>query len=369
MGIKVSEKNPRFFDMDGRVGPLFGSGMDGVPRDPLLSRMIAAGVNTFRMQVSFLKGSPLCPWKGTDTWDNNFGGWNDAAFRKLRYEANRLLGKGCYLLLVIESSPARRHLWEDHLWRQRNGGYVSNPYSRVPSLFNYGQDVFLKFLRKLLVYEMPESEFPNVLVALNWEIFNGWQEGGASWAKEMIRFCHGVNRNRPFGVGTYKHEQLLELNKAVRRPAFGIAEGADTFWLVNKSRKPKGWPWVGCGYHCHPDAFYGQDEERICSRFRKGKEIENFLGAVGNIGYAVTSGISPSFPFEHWQRKTGHITKSCGKDFRYDYEMFNELLHLFTKPFSRFLEEEVDFLKVPGFWINRKIRKRGKKILRRILHG
>ena len=354
--IKISEKNKRFFEVDGKITYLFNSGMNGVPGTAKLSEMIAEGVNTFYIQVPFLKGSRLCPWVGRAGMEKNFGGWNEPAFKKLQDESRKLNGRNCFLLIVIDGSPLRRHHWEGHLWNKKNGGPVSSKEDRVPAFFKYGIPKQKEFLEKLLVDELPESKYDNILVALNWEIFNGWLDA-KDWAADLINYCHKLNKRRPFGVGTFYNDHLAYLNSKLKRPAFGIAEGADIFWLIKKTGgKPPGrWPWVECGFHCHPDAFYGQNTKKICSRFEKGMETDNMKGVVENVCHMARIGINPSLPFEHWQARTGHIVKDCGKNMNYDYRKFSGMLGNFAKKFNSFMDRKVDVSRIPDKAMSRKI--------------
>lgn len=363
--IKVSKTNKRFFEVDGKITYLFNSGMNGVPGDAKLSEMIRKGVNTFYIQVPFLKGSKLCPWLGRKGIEKNFGGWNEAAFKKLQDESRRLSKRDCFLLIVIDGSPLRRHKWEDHLWNKKNGGPVPSDKNGVPAFYKYGVSKQKDFLKKLLVEELPESKYQNILVALNWEVFNGWSSA-KDWTVDLINYCHKLTKYRPFGIGTFYYDHLAYLNSKIGRPAFGIAEGADIFWLLNKSKGPKKWPWVECGFHCHPDAFWGQKPAKICARFEKGMEMENMKGVVKNICHMAKIGVNPSFPFEHWQARTGHITKDCGRDLNYDYAKFSDMLGEFAEKFNAFMERRVKVGSIPSFLTSRKIRRFRNKCMQRL---
>lgn len=379
-GLRVDKTYPRWLNFKGERAYVISSGLGQVPSGPLLDELCAAGVNGYREHI-FLNSSRKknCPYRcGTGAnVNNNWNGWNEPFFSRLKEKAKTLQKRNAFLFVVVGSAPMRRVStggWSTHLWNIRNGGPLPKGSHGVRDFYRLAKPgTYIHDLRysrswkwesknqyrqeQLLVKlnsELNEKQYPNVAIVLIWEIFTGFDE---AWTNHMTGLIHRVTQYRPVGIGTYKSYHLDRLNKKSLRPIFGVFEGADYRWLVDRGGPYSGkYPLIGMGFHCQEAGFwYPQNLERRCQCFVAGAEKENIAGGIDNMAYAFMKGINTSLPFPfYWHRVDTYVSKVCAG--KYPIETYKP--HIVKSELLRFLSlfrGYVDRLSLKGrpSWLSR----------------
>lgn len=365
MRLKISKENKRFFHYNGEIIMLNQPGFQGVPND--WQRYVNAGFNTFRLHTSLVikkkKKNPFIYKPGT-THETKWGGWNQQYLNDVQDIADKALSRGYILHFVTFSSPERRedNEWHDHLWNEGNGGFIPPNENGVRGFYKTGNDLQKEILKKIFLDTLPESKYGNILISLNWEIGNGFMQGGREWAIKMIDYLQSFSPTRPYGIGSHMKQQLKQVGHGIKGFPTGIAEGKDYFTRIKQGGKPRKYPLIGCGFHPQDSGHWiGNDPDRKCELFESGQEILNLIGLIKNVCYMVKKGGNPSGLFGHYWKRSPHIKECDSRD--YDFKWFKNEALKFNKAFMDFLKDEVDLLKITSRKTTKQINRFERKYL------
>ncbi|MBN2498776.1 MAG: hypothetical protein JXR96_29565 [Deltaproteobacteria bacterium] len=372
----VYPDNPRYFSYAGKPIYLVGGGQDSVPNAANMDILKAAGANEYRSVVAtYTSHANFMPYvygnPGTDSVDNNWGGWKESYWNGLQAEVQRAKARDVIIFPLIFGTPMLEcqngdpecddYRWAFNLWSVRNGGPIDagtsagKPYFYTlhdDDHFIFGNETYSagwswqkknQYRQEELLAEvmarLPEDTYLNVGILLMWEIDDGWPQGAEAWARHMVAFLKSLRTScRPIAICTARGDRVQLVGAD-----FGLHEGHNI--VFQPYTPPANVPIIYEGYNprddcydpgdTHPgcQCFDGDPEPGRCTGYSDDEEC-NAAISKQVMRKAILDGMNSSFPFRsYWWQRSSSIYNDCYPD-AWDYNIENvkhELLDYGTR--------------------------------------
>jgi hypothetical protein len=351
--LRISSENPRYFQRNGKLIQLISSGQNGLPGD--IVDMKKAGVNCVQMVIPFVKELNLCPFVMGGEYKNNYGGWNEKAFRLMGGFLEMCKKLDLIAEIIIDSLPHLRG--PGHILRRMHGGPVPDGVSGGAKRLAYDYNmntgswpfqIYQNFLTEF-THRFPLDRYPDVIFTLFWECFTGWRTS-KQFIADLVRLINHKEANRVVGIGNWNTNHLEWIRKEIGSPVYGQTEAAHATelkkMLLFHGGKNKRQPVKQNGWWFDDRLFWSQKNTKLkCDVFRPGNERTNAVKTIKQIKVAITRGLNPSLTFESCFNATGYSGKwKC--DFRgYDFGLYKSIVYRYLE-FIKEVYNERDLLKV-----------------------